>query len=310
MFVYFDIIISTTMEDVDMDKYVNEFLESLKADGKSKCTIDAYRLDLKGFYEYFNCVELDVIRYSDLREWVNNMENKGLSANTRARKISAVKSFFKYLSKMELVYRNPANGLETPKLEKKQPVVISNEDASEILFYAKNDGGSEMFYFRDYSIMAVFLFTGIRREELTNITLNDVDLKNGTILIHGKGNNQRTVYINETLYAILSEYIKVYRKRISKSKNSVFLFPSCCSEKVSVRTVNNIVNKFFEAAGIKQKGVSAHILRKRFATTLFQKTNDIALTSKMLGHSSPTVTMRYVIMDEDSMRNAANCVNF
>lgn len=293
-----------------MDKYVVEFLDSLKADGKSKCTLDAYRLDLNGFFEYFNDVELNTIRYADLREWANSLENKGLSANTRSRKISAVKSFFKYLSKMELVDRNPADGLETPKLEKKQPVVISNEDASELLLHAKNDGGSEMFYFRDYSIMAVFLFTGIRREELTNITLNDVDLKNGTILIHGKGNKQRTVYINKTLNAVLSEYIKVYRNRISKAKSSTFLFPSCCSEKVSVRTVNDIVNKFFESAGIKQKGVSAHILRKRFATTLFQNTNDIALTSKMLGHSSPTVTMRYVAMDEDSMRSAANCVNF
>lgn len=293
-----------------MENYVVDFLEALKADGKSKCTIDAYRGDLKSFCEYFNGNDINSIRYADLREWANKMESKGFSASSRARKISAVKSFFKYLSKMEIIDRNPAESLETPKLEKKHPVVISNDDASELLFHAKNDGGSEMFYFRDYSIMATFLFTGVRREELTNITLHDVDLNNDTILIHGKGNKQRKVYINDTLHAILAEYIKVYRKRISKAKDSRFLFPSCCSEKVSVKTVNNIVNKFFESAGIKQEGVSAHILRKRFATSAFNATHDIATVSKMLGHSSPTVTMRYVAMDEDSMRNVANCVNF
>lgn len=293
-----------------MERYISEFIEALKADGKSKCTLDAYRLDLKAFSEYFDSAELNSIRYADLREWANSMENKGLSASTRARKISSVKSFFKYLVKMEIIDRNPSDGLETPKLEKKQPVVISNDDASELLFHARNDGGNEMLYFRDYSIVSVFLFTGIRREELTNITLNDVDLKNGEILIHGKGNKQRKVYINETLHAVLSEYISVYRNKIKYSNTSKFLFTSTCSEKISVKTINRIVNRFFESAGIKQEGISAHILRKRFATTLFQNTRDIALTSKMLGHSSPTVTMRYVAMDEDSMRSAANCVNF
>lgn len=294
-----------------MENYVVDFLEALKADGKSKCTIEAYRGDLKAFCEHFK--ENDIInsiRYADLREWANKMESKGFSASSRARKISSVKSFFKYLSKMEIIDRNPAESLETPKIEKRQPIVISNDDASEVLFHAKNDGGSEMFYFRDYSIMATFLFTGIRREELTNITLHDVDLNNDTILIHGKGNKQRKVYINDTLHAILAEYIKVYRKRISKAKDSRFLFPSCCSEKVSVKTVNNIVNKFFESAGIKRDGISAHVLRKRFATSAFDATHDIMTVSKLLGHSSPTVTERYIAVNEDYMRNATCAVNF
>lgn len=293
-----------------MDNFILTFIEALKADGKSKCTIDAYRLDLNGFYAFFSEKNITDIRYIDLREWANSMENKGLSAATRARKISSVKSFFKYLFKMEIVDRNPTDGLEIPKLEKKQPIVISNDDASELLFHAKNDGRSEMFYFRDYSIIATFLFTGIRREELTNITLNDMNLENDTILIHGKGNKQRIVYINETLHAILSEYIKIYRNRIKKAKDSIFLFPSSCSEKVSVETVNNIVNKFFTSAGIKKKGINAHILRKRFATSAFDATHDIMTVSKLLGHSSPTITERYVAINEEYMRNATCAVNF
>lgn len=293
-----------------MEQLVNSFLETLKADGKSKCTISAYSLDLKEFSEFFKVVELDSIRYADLKAWSNNLERAGFSASTRARKISSVKSFFKYLIKVEVIFRNPADGLEKPKLEKKQPVVITMEEAVELLLHARNDGGSEMFFFRDYTIMATFLFTGVRREELTNILLKDVDLKRNTILIHGKGSKQRTVYINDIFHPVLSEYILNYRRRLTRSALSKYLFLSSKSDKMSVNQVNNIVNLFFESAGIKEKGISAHILRKRFATSVFESTGDIALTSKLLGHSSPTVTMRYVSMNEDSMRQATNCVNF
>lgn len=296
--------------DVTVENLVSKFIESARADGKSVCTLEAYQVDLNGFFIYFSEKDLNEIRYAELRNWVNHMEETGLSASTRARKISSVKAFYRYLAKMEIVDKNPAELLDTPKQEKKQPVVISNDEASDLLFHARNDGGNDMIWFRDYSIIATFLFTGIRREELTNISMNDIDLSKDTILIHGKGNKQRIVYINEMLHAILSEYLSEYRGKMEKAKFSKYLFPSLKADKMCVSTVNNIVNKFFESAGIKKAGISAHILRKRFATSAFQATHDIATVSNLLGHSSPTVTMRYVQMDEDSMRNAAMAVSF
>lgn len=293
-----------------MTEHISSFLVAMTAQGKSRCTIEAYRGDLEQFNKAMT-KPLTEIKYADLQMWANSMAGRGLSANSRARKISAVKSFFKYLAKMEVIDRNPADGLEAPKLEKKEPKVISTNDAAEILFIAKNDGGErEHTWFRNYAVMAMFLFTGIRREELTNVKLADVDLKGRKILIHGKGNKQRTVYMNDTLCAILSEYIAAYRRYLKPAEYSIYLFPSSQAEKMSVRTVNDIVNTMFEKAGIKEDGVSAHILRKRFATTVFDNTHDIATVSKMLGHSSPTVTMRYLAINEDSMRSAANCVNF
>lgn len=294
----------------NMQELINGFLETLKADGKSKCTLKAYSLDLKEFAKFFDGVEVSKIRYADLRSWSNHLEASGLSPSSRGRKIAAVRSFFHYLIMMEVIDKNPSDGLESPKQEKKAPVVITMEEAAELLRHARNDGGSEMFFFRDYAIMATFLFTGVRREELTNISLADVDLNRNTILIHGKGSKQRTVYINDTLHAVLSEYISNYRKRLTRAGASKYLFPSSKSDKISANTVNHVVNRFFESAGIKQAGISAHVLRKRFATSVFENTGDIALTSKLLGHSSPTVTMRYVAMNEDSMRAATNCVNF
>lgn len=290
---------------------IKEFLQSLAADGKSPCTIANYKGDLQGFNDWLKQQKkpLNSLRYSDLRNWANSLEGKGYTASTRSRKIAAVKSFFKYLLKMEVITQNPADGLTMPKAEKKQPKVISLDEAKNLLDELRWVQNSDLF-FRDYAILATFLYTGVRREEITNIKLADVDLQKGQVLIHGKGAKQRFVFINPTLAAILSEYLAVYRELIHSAENSLYLFPSSKNEKLAVRTINNIVNKAFELAGIKEKGVSAHILRKRFATSIFQGTGDIATTSKMLGHSSPTVTMRYVVIDEQNMRNAANAVNF
>lgn len=294
-----------------MQKLISGFLAALSADGKSHCTIVNYRGDLQQFSDWLTVTDktIDNLRYADLRLWADGLAGQNLSASSRARKISAVKSFFRYLSKMDLIGKNPADGLTIPKQEKKQPKVISMEDAKTLLEKLTADRKG-LLWFRDYTILATFLYTGIRREELANIRLADVDIEKGQILIHGKGAKERLVFVNATLTAILSEYLAAYRGLLKTAETSEYLFTSVKRPNINVRTVNNIVNKSFTKAGIKEKGVSAHILRKRFATSIFQGTGDIATTSKMLGHSSPTVTMRYVLIDEQSMRNAADAVSF
>lgn len=296
-----------------MQDMINSFVASLVADGKSKCTVSAYSNDLKEFSSFMNqnigkC-DVSEIKFSDLRNWANNLDDLGLSASSRARKISVVKSFFSYLSDMEYIEgKNLASGLKPPKIPKKQPKVIGSDDAKNILLVKKNK--NHITSFRDYTIISMFLFTGIRREELTNITLDDVDMEENMILIHGKGDKERVVFINDNLRPILSEYIFSHRSSIKTASTSNYLFPSSKNEKLNVSSVNKIVNKAMESAGIKEAGTSAHILRKWFATTVFKNTFDIATTSKLLGHSSPTVTMRYVSIGADTMRSVASTAVF
>lgn len=303
-----------------MQNLIDDFLQSLTADGKSPATVASYKGDLRQFSEWVQVqgVALQGLKYADLRQWANDLERGGLSPASRGRKISAVKSFFRYLCKMGVLMNNPAADLDAPKIENKAPKTIDEQEAATMLENArqgiknalKRQSNSPPIWFRDYAILATFLFTGVRREELTNIKTADVDLQGGCILIHGKGAKQRFVYINATLQAVLSEYLAAYRDKIYGSKNSDYLYPTNKAAKIDVHTVNNIVNNQMAAAGIKEKGVSAHILRKRFATSVYNATNDFALTSKMLGHSSPTVTMRYVVMDENNMKNATMAVSY
>lgn len=292
-----------------MEGILESFVEYLISAGKSKCTIESYSLDIKQFFEFINDTSISIksIKYSDLINWSNFLEKSGFSTATRARKISAIKSFFRYLYKSEYISKNPAEMMESPKILQKAPKVISEESAKVLLGQTDNN---KITSFRDYAIVAMFLFTGIRREELTNISLNNINLDNRTICIHGKGNKERFVYINDSLFPIIQEYLSTYRERLKTSKNSKFLFPSIKREQLSLNSINNIVNKAFIAAGIKEKGVGAHILRKRFATTVFTNTHDIGTVSKLLGHSSSVVTTRYVIINEDILRDATTSVNF
>lgn len=296
------------------EKMIREFLDSLAVDERSVHTMDSYHSDLKDFTRFaVTVLEKDLfdIKYIDLRKWLNSLEARGLSAQTRSRKVVSIRSFFRYLSKMDYIDgKNPAENLEAPKLPKKQPKVISSTEASKLLQTSRDTNCDKITSYRDYTIMAMFLYTGIRREELTNVKMSDISMENGTILIHGKGNKERIVYINDNFRPTLEEYLGYYRKMIKTAEESEYLFPSSKRDRLDVHTVNRIVNKAMENANIKELGVSAHILRKRFATSVFMSTRDIATTSKLLGHSSPTTTMRYVVVDESTMRQAASVVNF
>lgn len=292
-----------------MEEIIKGFITSILSDGKSRATAEAYRRDLA---EFAVCIDGDFgnIKYNDLRDWANQLSKRGLSPAYRARKISAVKSFFKYLYKMEMIYKNPADGLAQPKQEQKQPVVISREETALLLESGKKCASWSNVGYRDYAIIATILYTGMRREEITSVRLSDVNLAEGRILIHGKGSKQRIAYINEELNSILSEYVSTYRIEIAGSVGSDYLFPSRKSNRMSMRSVNDVVNKAYEQVGIKKKGMGAHILRKRFATSVFEKTGNVATLSKMLGHTSPTVTMRYVVIGEGEMRDAINGLSF
>lgn len=296
-----------------MPNMINDYISSVIADGKSQCTVKAYKGDLKEFAEF---VEQEIqkpieeLKPIDLRLWANSLEKRELAANSKARKISSVKSFFAWLYDMECINRDPAASLKSPKIPKKQPKVISVEDAKDLLNFYREEDCDRKTAFRDYTMIAVFLFTGIRRAEIADIMMNDVDLKRGVILIHGKGDKERNVYINDAIRPVLSEYLAVHRDMIKYAAESEYLFPSNKSFKMNVGRVSAIVDKAMDAIGIKERGISVHNLRKRFATTVFNNTEDIATTSKLLGHSSPTVTMRYVDIGEDTKRAAAMAVGF
>lgn len=288
------------------------YLKDVK--NRSDKTIIAYSHDLREFFSVMGFTDgMNEITLQDVeRLYIKKLVDKGNSPSSRARKISSIKAFYKWAVSNGIVANNPIENIGMPKIPKKEPKVMDVQEVKEVIESAKKDDGREsaLESFRNLSILSLMFNTGIRREEVTNIKLSDLNIKDGSLIIHGKGNKERIVYFNDSTKAILSEYICSHRNNFKTAKISEYLFVSKRSEKICTAAINKIVNKYFESAGVKEKGYTAHSTRKVFATNVYRNTRDITVVQKLLGHSNPQTTMRYAMVGEDLKKQAAMTVNF
>lgn len=296
-------------------KEINDFESYLRnIKNRSEKTIKAYSSDLLEFCLMMNDkLDLNEIKRSDIENiYIANLVNSGNGPASRARKISSLRSFFKWAKSNNIVRENPAEDVELPKLPQKKPKIMSHEEVYDTILCAKYGDDTEPAYesFRNLAIIMIMFSTGIRRAELTEIKVTDVNLSESSLLIHGKGNKERIVYFNDATRAVLSEYINSHRKQMKFSESSDYLFISRKSEKLNVATINRIVNKYLEEAGIKNKGFTAHSTRKAFATTVYENTRDIYVVQNLLGHSSPVTTQKYVGINESNKKKAAMSMSF
>ena len=274
---------------------------------RSENTITSYASDIKLYFE--NVGENLETTQTQAEKYFSMLAQQGISATSRNRKITALKMFYGWLCDNGYVGENPMLHIAKPKNPQKKVKVIGSE-GTENLFTALRESKKNVDYFRNLALIYTLISTGIRREELTNIKLNDVNLAESSILITGKGNKQRIVYFNGTAKALLSEYLASHRAILKYAEQSEYLFLSNCSPKMSTRTVNRIVDDVFTRAGIKEQGRSVHALRKVFATTIYKATKDIVVVQNLLGHESPQTTMRYIGIDESAKRQAVQNINF
>ncbi len=292
---------------------IQEFASYMRnVKNRSECTISAYCSDLAQFCTVMGVSDdFNGINQRDIENrYIANLVVSGISAASRARKLSSLKAFFKWAKSNGFVVENPVENVESPKIPHKEPKVMNAQDVDEVMIAVRNDGTTQEGTFRDIALISLMLNTGLRRAEVVNIKLNDLDLQNGSLLVHGKGSKERIVYFNDTTRAILSEFVLSHRKLMKPASNSPYLFVSRQSEKISVCQINNIINRHFESAGLKDKGYTVHSTRRTFASEAYRNTGDIFAVQKLLGHSNTQTTMRYVMAEEDMKRRAAMSVNF
>lgn len=299
---------------MNANKEIEMFLTYLKnVKNRSDKTITAYKIDLNEFFLILSDIEnISQLTKNDVEnKYINKLVESGNCASSRARKLSALRSFFKWAVANNVVVENPVESVEMPKIPHKEPKVMDDSEVENVIKLARKESlKNNCDGFRNLAIISLFFNTGIRREELTNIKLKDVNLSDSSIVIHGKGNKERTVYFNGTVRAILSEFIASHRNNFKTAEKSEFLFVSTRAEKMCPSTVNKIVNEFYQKANIKEKGYTVHSTRKAFATKVYKNTNDIVATQYLLGHSNPQTTMRYVGASEQMKKKAAMTVNF
>lgn len=303
----------------DVPFYIQDFLlymENIK--NRSKTTIREYYYDLRNAFRYLkkykmklkveNLNEIDItdididfiqkITLNDLYRYLGFLSDQYLDKPaTRARKIAALKSFFNYLCfKQKLLKINPTVELETPKLGKRMPKYLTLDESVSLLHSI--DGKFEK---RDYAIITLFLNCGLRLSELVNINMKDI--KDNVLNVIGKGNKERSIYLNEVCQQAIKEYIAVRPKDNLKDRDALFL--SNRGTRIGRRTVEMMVKKYIQLAGLDPKKYSPHKLRHTAATLMHKYGNvDIRALQQILGHESISTTEIYTHIDNEQLRDA------
>lgn len=311
-------------------EYLNSFLDySITILNKSPNSVKEYNYDLTNFLKFmmvrfkltnshiydeiditsFTEKDLKKITLDDIHAYVSHLAiNNRSKATTRARKISTIRIFFKYLTlKANILEVNPAQNLETPKLEKRMPKYLSLDDSKKLLDAADNQDNRN--YKRDYAITTLFLNCGMRLSELVGININDIDFDECKMTVIGKGNKERTVYLNKSCMVAINDYLSSRPpqnliKRDSKNSDKA-LFLSEQKQRISNRTVQAIINKELKLAGLDAKNLSVHKLRHTAATLMYQYGDvDIRALQELLGHQSISTTEIYTHVSNEQVRNA------
>lgn len=314
-----------------MPQYVREFA-SYKAviQGCSEKTINEYLFDLRTFFRYMlsvrngisvddeafenidiSGIDLDFIKSigtDDVYEFLMYAGNvRGNSSAAKARKLSALKAFFKYMVvKRKLLEVNPVIDIETPKKKKQLPKYLSLEESLSLLDSIKNDETSKNTV-RDYAIITLFLNCGMRLSELVGINLNDIDKELRSMRVLGKGSKERVIYLNDACKQALVEYLKIRLSDEKKHIKDPALFLSSRDKRISNKTVQWVVYKYLDAAGLEYKHYSTHKLRHTAATLMYQNGNvDVRVLKDILGHEQLNTTQIYTHVSDESMENAVN----
>lgn len=273
---------------------LNAFLDYLLLEKKySKLTIHAYQKDIVEFsgfigLEYGNS-SIDTVNYSQIRSWIVSLVEKGISNRSINRKVSALNSYYKFLLKTESIQINPLAKHKALKTSKKIQVPFSETEIATVLDDINYDKDFEGV--RNKLIIELFYSTGIRRMELIELKLKDIDFSNKTLKVLGKRNKERYV----PLLNMVMESLKVYlgfRNQLENITDKEVLFLTKNGVKIYETLVYRIINEYFSLASSKVKK-SPHILRHSFATHLLNQGADLNAVKELLGHSSLAATQVY-----------------
>lgn len=218
---------------------------------------------------------------------------------TRARRVVAIRRFFSYLSEnLGLLPANPMKNLDAPKTKKSLPKYLTLDESKKLLSVISGKNKE-----RDFAIVTLFLNCGMRLSELVSINYNDIK-SDGTIVITGKGNKERTIYLNQACIDAITAYMKV---RPNDKVKDRALFLSSRYQRINPRTVEMMVNKYIDMAGLGGRGLSVHKLRHTAATLMYQHGNvDVLVLKEILGHENLGTTEIYTHIQSDASKNAVD----
>ncbi len=274
--------------------FITEFIDYLLLEKKySEHTVTAYKADLLSFYEFYNeeyeTQDISKAHYSQIRSWIVKLVDSGVSNRTVNRKVSSLKTYYKFLLKSEQVDKNPLAKHKALKASRKLQIPFSPTEVESVL----NDlvDYQDFESVRDRLIIELFYATGIRRIELVNLQLSDMDIGKQQIKVLGKRNKERYLPLLSSVCQTLKQYLNLRSSVIANSETQ-FLLLTKKGVKIYETLVYRIINSYFSKASSKVKK-SPHILRHSFATHLLNEGANLNAVKELLGHSSLAATQVY-----------------
>ncbi len=305
---------------------VNEYISELSiVKGRSTQTVNEYVSDLRLFFRYivaskqglqspdeleknFDMSDIDVdliskISLKDVNEFlIYCAANRSNNTTTRSRKASSIRGFFKYISdKMHYIDVNPVSQLEVAKRKKELPRYLTLEESIQLLNSVEGPNKT-----RDYCILTLFLNCGLRLAELVGLNIRDVNLTEKTMVVTGKGNKQRKIYLNKACVDALTAYLQVRPQNNLKGDDRNALFISRLNKRMGRQAVQLMVYHYLEVIGLDGQHYSCHKLRHTAATLMYQHGNvDVLVLKEMLGHEAIATTEIYTHLENKQLREAA-----
>ena len=284
---------------------ITHFIEYLSFEKKySSHTIRAYKDDLNAFQKFCNItfgdIELTTVNYTQIRSWIVEMVNAGISNRTINRKISSLKTFYKFLVKTKQLTISPLMSHKALKVSKKVQVPFSKKEIDEVINNLAIDDDFESV--RNKLIVELLYSTGMRRAELIELKLAAVDISNSTLKVIGKRNKERYIPLLNSVKQTVKKYVEK-RNKIESSKNHLFITKS--GNKIYPNLVYRIINDYFSSVSTKLKR-SPHVIRHSFATHLLNEGADLNSVKELLGHSSLASTQIYTHSSLNELKKVYN----
>ncbi len=284
-----------------MEKKIKLFLEFLQKDKKlSNNTLQSYKRDITQYESYINEENLQYLKVTkdDIKKYLENLKNIGKKTSTISRNLASIRSFYQYLVRTKKIKEDPTEGIQSPKVEKRVPSVLSSKEVELLLEQPK---AVDLKGIRDKAMLEFAYATGMRVTEIINLNIEDVNLKEGYVSCTN-ANKQRNIPLGAISINALKEYIKKARPYLIKSEDEKSLFVNINGKRLTRQGFWKIIKYYKEQAHI-DKDITPHVLRHSFATHLLQNGADLKAIQVMLGHSDISSTQVYMQFQDEGLKN-------
>ncbi len=284
---------------MDGRRLVKRFLSCLRDQRDySPHTLRAYGRDLEDFLQFVGEEEVERASGLRIRAFLANLRQRGVSRKTMARKLAALRSFYRYLAREGMVEGNPAVGVRSPRLPKRLPKFLTEKQVNALLDAPDK---SKLWGLRDAAIMEMLYGSGIRVSELAGLERDDVDLLGEMIRVKGKGRKERISPLGGVAAAVLRRYLEAVDREITGRRDRRALFINQRGGRLTARSVRRVVDRYLAQSGVGAD-TSPHTLRHSFATHLLDRGADLRAVQELLGHASLSSTQIYTHLTTERLR--------